>query len=306
MIKVRKISKRYDKTQALDNVSFDLKPGVVYGFLGPNGAGKTTAMRIMTGFIKPDNGGVKYENKDIIKNNLAISRQIGYLPENNPLYENMRVDEFLLFINRIKQGDKDYLKVLAVECGLTQVLTKEIGELSKGYKQRVGLAKALIGQPDYLILDEPSTGLDPNQKNEILDLIKKSGEKKTILFSSHVLSEVEAIADELIIINQGIIVAKGSASEISMKHFKGSTINLEINVSSSVATPKLKKIKLIDDVKSVSGVKDKFYKYEIFTQNSNKASVEIFQTAVKEKWIIKELHSESGNLESLFKELTKK
>jgi len=305
MIKVKGLSKRYDETLALNNVSFGLKPGAVYGFLGPNGAGKTTAMRIMTGFIRPDSGIVQYEGKDVTENGLNITEKIGYLPENNPLYENMRVDEFLLFVNSVKQGDKDDLKVLAVECGLTQVLTKEIGELSKGYKQRVGLAKALIGKPDYLILDEPSTGLDPNQKTEILDLIKKAGEKKTILFSSHVLSEVEAIADELIIINKGEIVAKGSASEISTKHLKGSMITVEINVSSSEAMPKLKKIKLLDDIKS-AGSKNKFYKYEIITRDSNKASVEIFQTAVKEKWLVKELHSESSNLENLFKELTKK
>lgn len=304
MIKVKRLSKRYTQTLALDNVSFDLKPGVIYGFLGPNGAGKTTAMRIMTGFIRPDSGSVTYDGRDIAENNLTITEKIGYLPENNPLYENMRVDEFLTFVSSVKGGKTD-LKVVAVECGLTQVLTKEIGELSKGYKQRVGLAKALIGNPDYLILDEPSTGLDPNQKTEILDLIKKAGKQKTILFSSHVLSEVEAIADELIIINKGEIVAKGSAAEISLKHLKGSMITLEIDTSSTTALPKLKKIKLLDDVKS-AGSKNKFYKYEIITRDSNKASVEIFKTAVKEKWLVKELHSETSNLENLFKELTKK
>lgn len=304
MIKVKGLSKRYAQTLALDNVSFDLKPGVIYGFLGPNGAGKTTAMRIMTGFITPDTGSVTYDGRDITEHNLAITEKIGYLPENNPLYENMRVDEFLTFVSSVKGGETD-LKVVAVECGLTQVLTKEVGELSKGYKQRVGLAKALIGNPDYLILDEPSTGLDPNQKTEILDLIKNVGKQKTILFSSHVLSEVEAIADELIIINKGEIVAKGSAAEISLKHLKGSMITLEIDVPSTVALPKLKKIKLLDDVKS-SGSKNKFYKYEIITRDSGKASVEIFKVSVKEKWLIKELHSETSNLENLFKELTKK
>lgn len=305
MIKVKSISKKYSDTVALANVSFNLKPGVVYGFLGPNGAGKTTAMRVMTGYLQPDQGYVEYNGQDVSKNPQKITSAIGYLPESNPLYENMRVDEFLLLINSVKSAQKKELTALAVECGITSVLTKEIGELSKGYKQRVGLAKALIGNPDYLILDEPSTGLDPNQKNEILELIKKAGKEKTILFSSHVLSEVEAIADELIIINKGQIVAKGSSAEISKKHLRGSRITIETTRDLTEVKDKLLKIKLIDTVELVSSPKLKFKKYEITTPEEETACVEIYKAAVKSKWLLKQLHTEVNNLESLFKELTK-
>lgn len=304
MIKVRGISKAYSQTLALDNVSLDLKSGIIYGFLGPNGAGKTTTMKIMTGFLVPDKGKITYDGNVLSKNTLQIAQKIGYLPENNPLYENMRVDEFLRFVCSVKGVGGEKLQSLAVECGLTQVLTKEINELSKGFKQRVGLAKALIGNPDYLILDEPSTGLDPNQKTEILNLIKKVGKEKTILFSSHVLSEVEAIADELIIINKGEIVASGSANEISKKYLKGAVVSIELDVNSKIALPKLKNIKSVEEVKSI-GSKEKFYQYELVVKNSNEASIDIFKTAIKEKWILRQLYSEKSNLESLFKELTK-
>lgn len=305
MLNVSKISKKYGDQIALDNVSFQLKTGKVYGFLGPNGAGKTTAMRIITGFIKPDSGQVQYGSFNNTDNIKSVLKQIGYLPENNPLYETMRVDEFLQYVNKIKLADKAKLKNITEECGLDSVLTKEINELSKGYKQRVGLAKALIADPDFLILDEPSTGLDPNQKNEILELIKNAGKQKTILFSSHILSEVEAIADELIIINKGEIVASGSAQDISRKHLKGTRVTIEVE-SSGDTLSKLLKLKDIDSAEALGKGKQKFNKYEIITQNSEQACVSIYKLAIKEKWILKELHTESNNLESLFKKLTTK
>jgi len=305
MLNVSKISKKYGDQIALDNVSFQLKTGKVYGFLGPNGAGKTTAMRIITGFIKPDSGQVQYGSFNNTDNIKSVLKQIGYLPENNPLYETMRVDEFLQYVNKIKLADKAKLKNITEECGLDSVLTKEINELSKGYKQRVGLAKALISDPDFLILDEPSTGLDPNQKNEILELIKNAGKQKTILFSSHILSEVEAIADELIIINKGEIVASGSAQDISRKHLKGTRVTIEVE-SSGDTLSKLLKLKDIDSAEALGKGKQKFNKYEIITQNSEQACVSIYKLAIKEKWILKELHTESNNLESLFKKLTTK
>lgn len=304
MIKVKSVSKKYGDTIALDNVSFTLKPGVIYGFLGPNGAGKTTAMRIMTGYLFADSGSISYENKDLLENKLDISSKIGYLPENNPLYDNMRVDEFLLMINNVKNSDKDDLKKLAVECGLTSVLKKEINELSKGYKQRVGLAKALIGSPEYLILDEPSTGLDPNQKSEILELIKNVGKEKTVLFSSHVLSEVESIADELIIINKGEIVASGKASEISKKHIKGTRIIVESDANLNSFREKLVGNKSIMSIELSSKSKT-FNTYEVISTDPETASIDIYKTAVKSKWILRRLNTESNNLENLFKQLTK-
>ncbi len=304
MIKVKELSKTFGNTVALDDVSFELNKGTIYGFLGPNGAGKTTTMRIMTGVLESDDGEVLYDGKSLDTSKLAIIKKTGYLPENNPLYENMRVDEFLSYIGKMKQASKDQIKVIAVECGLTQVLTKEIGELSKGYKQRVGLAKALIGDPQYLILDEPTTGLDPNQKEEILELIKNVSKEKTILFSSHVLSEVENIANELIIINKGSIVAKGSAKEISFRLSKSATIDLEINIPIAKASPILEKIKGVEKINLVATKKD-FYKYEIITKEDSRIDLEIFKTAVKNKWLLRELHKQASNLEDLFKELTK-
>lgn len=306
MLNVSKISKKYGDQLALDNVSFQLKAGKVYGFLGPNGAGKTTAMRVITGYIKPDSGEVQYENFRTTDGFRNILKQIGYLPENNPLYENMRVDEFLRYINKIKLADTTKLKSIANECGLESVLTKEINELSKGYKQRVGLAKALIADPDFLILDEPSTGLDPNQKNDILELIKNAGKQKTILFSSHILSEVEAIADELIIINKGEIVASGSAQDISRKHLKGTRVSIELDGPLEDTIMKLQKLKDIDSAEALNKGKQKYNKYEIITQNSEQACISIYKLAIKEKWILKELHTESNNLENLFKKLTTK
>ncbi len=304
MIKVESVSKKYGDTIALQDVSFSLKPGIIYGFLGPNGAGKTTAMRIMTGYLYADSGTVSYEGKDLLENKIDISSKIGYLPENNPLYDNMRVDEFLLMINNVKNSDKDDLKKLAVECGLTSVLKKEINELSKGYKQRVGLAKALIGSPEYLILDEPSTGLDPNQKSEILELIKNVGKEKTVLFSSHVLSEVESIADELIIINKGEIVASGKASEISKKHIKGTRIIVESDANLNSFREKLVGNKSIMSIELSSKSKT-FNTYEVISTDPETASIDIYKTAVKSKWILRRLNTESNNLENLFKQLTK-
>lgn len=303
MIKVKSVSKKYGDTIALDNVSFTLEPGVIYGFLGPNGAGKTTAMRIMTGFLLADSGKVTYEGKDLLDNKTDISSKIGYLPENNPLYDNMRVDEFLLMINNVKNSNKNDLKKLAVECGLTSVLKKEINELSKGYKQRVGLAKALIGSPEYLILDEPSTGLDPNQKSEILELIKNVGREKTILFSSHVLSEVESIADELIIINKGQIVASGKASEISKKHIKGTRIIIESDCTLKTFREKLVGNKLIMSIELTSTSKT-FNTFEVITTDPESVSLDIYKTAVRSKWLLRRLNTESNNLENLFKQLT--
>lgn len=303
MIKVKSVSKKYGDTIALDNVSFTLEPGVIYGFLGPNGAGKTTAMRIMTGYLLADSGRVTYEGKDLLDNKTDISSKIGYLPENNPLYDNMRVDEFLLMINNVKNSNKNDLKKLAVECGLTSVLKKEINELSKGYKQRVGLAKALIGSPEYLILDEPSTGLDPNQKSEILELIKNVGREKTILFSSHVLSEVESIADELIIINKGRIVASGKASEISKKHIKGTRIIVESDSTLKTFREKLVGNKLIMSIELTSTSKT-FNTFEVITTDPESVSLDIYKTAVRSKWLLRRLNTESNNLENLFKQLT--
>ena len=217
-ISVQDLTKIYGEQRAIDAISFDIEAGQIVGFLGPNGAGKTTTMKIITCFLQPSSGTVTVDGLDIQNEALAIRRKIGYLPEHNPLYLDMYVHEYLRYIGRLYQLPKKQLQARVDEVigmtGLGIEQHKKIGALSKGYRQRVGLTQALIHDPDILILDEPTTGLDPNQIVEIRSLIKDIGKEKTIIFSTHILSEVEAIADRVIIINRGKIVADEGISSL--------------------------------------------------------------------------------------------
>jgi len=209
-IRVEHVSKLYGTQKALDDVSFEIKPGEIVGLLGPNGAGKSTLMKIITCFIPPSNGEVNVCGFSIFEESLKVREKVGYLPENNPLYPEMYVKEFLEFIAGIHKGianPQSRVKEMIELTGLTQEQNKKIGALSKGYRQRVGLAQALIHEPEVLILDEPTSGLDPNQILEIRHLIRNIGEKKTVMLSTHIMQEVEAICDRAIIIHQGKIVA---------------------------------------------------------------------------------------------------
>jgi len=306
MLEVSNLTKIYDDLIALDKVSFKVNKGEITGFLGPNGAGKTTTMRIITGYLYPDKGKITFEKKSLNQNYKNIISKIGYLPENNPLYLNLRVDEFLSFNSKFKNtSNKKDMKDIIKKCGLSKVLTKEIDTLSRGYKQRVGLAKALIGDPDYLILDEPTEGLDPNQKEEILNLIKDVSKEKTIIFSSHVLSEVTKIADKVIIINEGKIIAEGKSADLVKEHFKNAIIEIETNA------PFLKFKKVIDDIKEIKGFgklekfNNKFIKVELNCTYPEKTVVKLFDKIVENKWKLRELHTKSHGLEELFKDLTK-
>lgn len=208
-IEVIGLTKIYGEQKALNNISFSVKKGEIVGFLGPNGAGKSTTMKILTGFIQQDNGIAKICDIDTKTNSIAARKKIGYLPESNPLYHDMYVKEFLSFIagvHEISQAQKTINNIIEL-VGLQVEQNKKIGQLSKGYKQRVGLAAAILHQPEVLILDEPTSGLDPNQIIEIRNVIKEQGKSKTVLFSSHILQEVQAICDRVIIINKGEIVA---------------------------------------------------------------------------------------------------
>ncbi len=207
MIIVSSLTKIFEQTFAVNNISFKTKEGEIIGFLGPNGAGKTTTMRLLTGYLKPTSGKVSINNLDPIKNRIEVLKNIGYLPENNPLYFEMKVSEYVDFVGQVK-GEKNIQQIIK-EIGLDEVINKKIEELSRGYKQRVGLAAALFGNPKILILDEPTSGLDPLEQEKIRHLIKKLAKRKTIIFSTHILSEVEDIASRLIIINKGKIVYDG-------------------------------------------------------------------------------------------------
>lgn len=231
-ISVKNVTKIYGKQKALDNVSFEIKKGEIVGFLGPNGAGKSTMMKIITGYIPPTSGYVEVNGLSIFENSLEIKRQIGYLPEQNPLYYEMYVKEFLEFvaklygIKNVQQKVKEMIDV----CGLEIEQNKKIKALSKGYKQRVGLAQALIHNPSVLILDEPTSGLDPNQLEEIRQLIKQLGKNKTVMLSTHIMQEVEAVCNKVIIIHRGKIVASDD-----IQHIKTTTRSSRIIVEFSNA-----------------------------------------------------------------------
>ena len=205
-IKVTSVSKFYKNQKALDNVSFSADKGQIIGFLGPNGAGKSTMMKILTGFIKPNEGAVFVDEIDVLKNTLEAQKVIGYLPEHNPLYTDMYVREYLQFQASIFKVDKSQIETCIIKVGLTSEAHKKINQLSKGYQQRVGLAAAILHNPKVLILDEPTTGLDPNQLVEIRELIKELGQDKTVLFSTHIMQEVEAVCDRVMIIKKGEIL----------------------------------------------------------------------------------------------------
>lgn len=213
-IEIQNITKNYGTQKALDNISFSINKGEIVGFLGPNGAGKSTTMKILNGFLKASEGDVFVNEIDVAKNPIEAQKYIGYLPEHNPLYLEMYVREYLLFCAAIHKVAKSNVKDIIEKVGLTSEAHKKIKQLSKGYRQRVGLASAMLHNPEVLILDEPTTGLDPNQLVEIRNLIKEIGADKTVLFSTHIMQEVEAICDRVIIINKGIIVADKQIDEL--------------------------------------------------------------------------------------------
>lgn len=210
MIYLHKVSKIFGKKIAVEDISFKTKEGEIIGFVGPNGAGKTTTMRLILGYLKPTKGEVKVDNLNPIDERIEVLKKIGYLPENNPLYGEMKVKEYLDFIAEVKEEEESNKEELIKKVGLDEVLNQKIEELSRGFKQRVGLASALFGNPKILILDEPTSGLDPIEQEKIRGLIKKLAKNKTIIFSTHILSEVEEVANRLIIIHQGRIVYDGA------------------------------------------------------------------------------------------------
>jgi ABC-2 type transport system ATP-binding protein len=225
-IKVKHLAKYYGLQKAVDDISFEANPGKILGFLGPNGAGKSTTMRMLTGYLSPTSGIAEINGKPISKQDINFKKEIGYLPENTPLYTDMYVREFLTFVGETYGLENLANRVDEVikEVGLTPEQNKKIGMLSKGYKQRVGLAQAIIHQPKVLILDEPTSGLDPNQLTEIRALIKDLGKEKTVIISTHIMQEVEALCDDIVIINKGKIVANSSLAELKLQY---STLSLE-------------------------------------------------------------------------------
>ncbi len=305
-IVVENLTKKYGDQVAVDNISFKVKTGEILGFLGPNGAGKTTTMKAITAYLYPDSGNIHVGNYSIENNPEEIKRNIGYLPESNPLYEDMPVIDYLRFVAEIQeiphnQIDDKLLNVIN-SCGLEREKHKKIGELSKGYKQRVGLAQALIHSPEVLILDEPTVGLDPNQIKEIRELIKQIGKEKTVILSSHILAEVEATCDRILIINKGKIVADGSTEDLR-KQASGKQI-MKVKVEGGDVNTVYEKLKSIDGVELVDILDKEDNMFEVQgSENMNLPKV-IFTLCVDNNWILTQLTPVETKLEDIFMELT--
>jgi ABC-2 type transport system ATP-binding protein len=299
-IEVSKITKVYGAQKALDEVSFSIKSGEIVGFLGPNGAGKSTMMRILTTYLNPTHGTATVNGHGISTAQKAVQQSIGYLPENNPLYPDMYVREYLEFSASLYnlKDSKSRINEVIEQTGLTSHIGKKTAELSKGYKQRVGLANALLHKPKVLILDEPTTGLDPNQLVEIRQLIKEVGKTTTILLSTHIMQEVEAMCDRVIIINKGKIVA-----DDYLKNLKGNSSQIiEVEFDYKVEPELLGRIKKVREVMEIKNTAGFIYHLVFNTQEDMRSSV--FDFAHDNELKILALNKRNKNLEAMFKELT--
>ena len=300
-IVVQGVTKYFGRQKALDNVSFEVKTGEIVGFLGPNGAGKSTLMKIITGFIPASSGQVYVNELEVGTNNLEVRKIIGYLPENNPLYPEMYVREYLGFVASVYASHTPRLKqideIIDVT-GLTTEQKKKIGSLSKGYRQRVGLAQALINNPAVLILDEATTGLDPNQIVEIRNLIKEAGREKTVMLSTHIMQEVEAICDRVIIIDKGVIVANEEKSNIYSMFRKQKQV-VRVEFDREMAENSLSEIA---NVTTVHKVKNNIWLVE--SEGEEDIRPAIFNFAVNNNLTVLSLQNQESNLEEVFRHLT--
>lgn len=306
-ISVNNLTKKYGTQRAVDNISFEVKTGEILGFLGPNGAGKTTTMKIITCFMAPSDGGVKVGDYSIFDDPEKIKRKIGYLPEDNPLYEDMLVLDYLEFVAELQGVPKEKIEKRIVEMveltGLNVEKHKKISELSKGYKQRVGLAQAMIHDPEILVLDEPTTGLDPNQIVEIRKLIRELGREKTVILSTHILPEVEATCDRILIINDGKIVADGT-SEILRKQAQGQEI-LKIQISEAQNQDEvISELQQLDTIGMVDPINDEENCYLINSKNEQSSKRNIFRLCVDKNWVLTEMTPIETKLEDIFRDLT--
>jgi ABC-2 type transport system ATP-binding protein len=310
-IRVENLTKYYGQTPAVKDISFEINTGQIVGFLGPNGAGKSTTMKMITTYLAQTQGKVFVDGLDTEEKPIEVRRKIGYLPEQNPLYLDMNVMDYLKFAAELESVPKSEIKA-AVDrvvdiCGLQEVRHKDIGELSKGYKQRVGLAQAMVHNPEVLILDEPTSGLDPNQIIEIRKLIKKLGKEKTLVLSTHIMQEVEATCDRVLIINKGEIVADGSPDSLQDK-FRGKVeINLIIKKDTIDKDLIERAISSISNIERARVVKDddKTITLHISAQKGHDVREEIFRKLVSMNLVMLGLHQEEKSLEDIFRLLTK-
>ncbi len=308
MIQVENLTKYYGGLCAVDQINLDIQKGEILGLLGPNGAGKTTTLRMLTGFLRPSSGTVNILNYKIEENPLEIKKILGYLPESAPLYHDMLVYDYLDYVADIREIEKgrklDRIHQLADLCGINEVMHKPVNQLSKGYKQRVGLAHAMINDPDILILDEPTSGLDPNQIVEIRQIIKQIGKEKTIILSTHILSEAEATCDRVVIINRGKIVADGSTE--SLKESAGGIKHIHLTLQNA----DFKSVdKTLSDLEAISGVtriaeSDSQLEVRLDCPIALDQRAAIYHQIKQTDWILLDFHQESQTLETIFRELT--
>ena len=306
-ITVSNLTKKFGTQRAIDSISFNVETGEILGFLGPNGAGKTTTMKIITCYMAPNEGDVKVNDLSILENQEEIKRKIGYLPESNPLYNDMPVLEYLEFVAELQNVPKEKIAGRIGEmvhvCGLNVEKHKKIGELSKGYKQRVGLAQAMIHDPEILILDEPTSGLDPNQIVEIRKLIRHLGKQKTVILSTHILPEVEATCDRIMIINNGKIVADGTA-DMLRKRAQGQEV-LRVRIGEpSVRDSVITSLKSLDSVAMVDFDPESKNTFIINSKDNLSSRKDVFYMCVKNDWVLTEMTPIETKLEDIFRELT--
>jgi ABC-2 type transport system ATP-binding protein len=306
-IVVNNLTKKFGSQRAVDNISFEVKTGEILGFLGPNGAGKTTTMKILTCYMAPSDGDAKINDMSILEQQDEIKKKIGYLPENNPLYYDMPVLDYLKFIADLQGVQKEKIQnrigEMVYVCGLNVEKHKKIGELSKGFRQRVGLAQAMIHDPEILLLDEPTTGLDPNQIVEIRKLIKELGKQKTVILSTHILPEVEATCDRILIINQGKIVADGTSDTLRKRARGEEMVRVQIAEANSpdeiISTLKgLESVSMVDFDKGSSNL------FFVTSKENHSSRKDIFRLCVQKNWILTELTPIETKLEDIFRELT--
>lgn len=304
MIEVENVSKLFGNFRAVDGISFSIQTGEIVGLLGPNGAGKTTTMRMISGFLEPDSGTVKIDGLDVLKNPVETKRKIGYMPESAPMYSDMIVADYLKYIAEIEgQNPAEKCRDLAEVCGLKEVMHKNIGELSRGNRQRVGLAHALMGNPEILILDEPTSGLDPNQVLEVRNLIKQIGKTHTVIISTHILSEVEMLCGRVIIISGGKKVADSPTEELR-EHF-GNSSEVQLCISGASAEDAEKIFRGINGVSKIhSALNDGKIEFRISVEKNIEVRPELAKACVKNGLELFEMQQKKNSLEDVFRSLT--
>ncbi len=309
MIQVKNLTKYYSNLCAVDQISLDIQQREILGLLGPNGAGKTTTLRMLTGFLQPTAGSIHVKDYSIDEHPLEIKKILGYLPESAPLYHDMLVYDYLNYVADIRGIDKDRkmkrIRKLADLCGINEVMHQPIDVLSKGYKQRVGLAHAMMNDPEILVLDEPTSGLDPNQIVEIRQIIKQIGKEKTIILSTHILSEAEATCDRVVIINQGKIVADGSTESLKESAVDKKDIHLSLQNASFQSVESL--LSAIDGVTGVTRVEeaDNQLDVRLGCRSSVDPRPAIYENIKQTDWVLLDFHQKAQTLENIFRELTR-